>query len=441
MSETRLIRAGGANTEYDAEHESDSEPGGFALSVDLSTYMGAQARCRVWVRRRARKVRWLASRVRRVAKLRGPLLLLAGDHLLPPSEPMKVLHRDDTVRVARVEHEWQHAFSIEDPDEDAPMPTPSPTQPLSVEENIPTIQIATKQNSPKKSTKQMWEPTSNQQSPVAHKRKFTVGDTLLLLKRAEESRTQEIPDTEPEQTPHSRLSKLIENSSKLEYAVQKFIAMDQESVPVDYDELNRVKRRALALLEQVTDEKDTDVVDAPKKKRRRVRRRRPAKLSNPEDFIQELDSESGTQNASQLNFINHLNLTKQQDVQNGSKQSNLNHHVDLTEQQDDLEAKAILIKSITISPDNNQDTTRANQDSESDDSGINGPEKPALTAQSVSSVQSSKTSATPTMFAAQSSPTWTVNFIDMPPETQIPVLVRDATPRPPRVVRALGTET
>ncbi|XP_063620916.1 uncharacterized protein LOC134793280 [Cydia splendana] len=484
MPETSaLSRAGGPITENDAEQESDSEPGGFALSVDLSACMGPQARCRVWVRRRARKVRWLASRVRRVAKIKGPLLLLAGDHLLPPSEPIKVLRHDDIVRVARVEHKWQHAFSIEDSDEDSPMLTQPPiqpqsviqngfttstkqnrpkkstteqqeatninqqssvmpahpTKPLSIIQNNPTTQTTfAKQNSPKKT--KMPEPAIDQQSPVARKRKFTVGDTLLWLKRAEESRTEAPPKTEPEKPRHSKLSKLIEHTSKLEEVAQKFTAMDQ-SVPIDNDALNQVKRRALALLEQVTDEKDADVVDAPKKKRRRVRRRRPVKLSNQE-FIQDLDSESGTQNGSQLNS-NHLDLTKEQDVQNGFKESlKLNNHVDLTKEQEDLESKAMLIKSITLSPDKDPDTTKEDQDSESDDSNTNRSEKqPASTAQPLHSVQSSKAFPTPTMLAAQPSPTWTVDFIDMPPETQIPVLVRDATPRPPRVVRALGTET
>ncbi|XP_063378656.1 uncharacterized protein LOC134665628 [Cydia fagiglandana] len=474
MPETSaLSRAGGPITENDAEHESDSEPGGFALSVDLSACMGAQARCRVWVRRRARKVRWLASRVRRVAKIKGPLLLLAGDHLLPPGEPMKVLRHDDTVRVARAEHKWQQAFSIEDSDEDAPMPiqhqsvilngftkqiNPNkstteqheatiinqqssvvPAHPTQIIQNNPTTQTTfAKQNSPKKT--KMPEPARNQQSPVARKRKFTVGDTLLWLKRAEESRTEAPPETEPEKPRHSRLSKLIEHTSKLEEVAQKFTAMDQESVSVDNDALNQVKRRALALLEQVTDEKDTDVVDAPKKKRRRVRRRRPAKLSNQE-FIQDPDSESGIQNGSQLSK-NHLEPTKELDVQNGFKESlKLNKHVDLTKELD-LESKAMLIKSITLSPDKDPDTTKEDQDSDSDDSDMNGPEKqPASTTQPIHSVQSSKALITPTMLAAQPTPTWTVDVIDMPPETQIPVLVRDTTPRPPRVVRALGTET
>ncbi|XP_063531810.1 uncharacterized protein LOC134742520 [Cydia strobilella] len=463
----------GGPTENDAEHEADSEPGGFSLSVDLSACMGTQTRCRMWVRRRARKVRWLASRVRRVTKLKGPILLLAGDHLLPPSEPMKVVRPDDTVRVTRVEHKWQHAFSIEDSDDEASMPTASPFQPWSVNQNStiqtskenrpkksitkqweptninqvvpvhpsPTQQLPivqnnpTTQSNPKKTTRPMWQPTINQvnqQSSAARKRKFTVGDTLFRLKRAEESRTQTPPETE--QTSNSQLSKPIEDISKFEEVAQKFTAVYQESVPNDNDALNQVKRRALALLEQVTDEKDTDVVDAPKKKRHRVRRRRPAKFSNPEEFIQDLDSESGIQNVSQLS--KNLDPTKEQDVQNGSKESlKLNNDVDLTKEQDDLESKAMLIKF--ISPDRNND----NQDSESDDLDIIGPEEqPASTAQLIHSVQSSKALPTPTMLAAQPSPTWMVDFVDMPPETQIPVLVRDTTPRPPRVVRALGTQ-
>ncbi|XP_047988000.1 uncharacterized protein LOC125227735 [Leguminivora glycinivorella] len=461
MPETNAeSRAGGsANTEKD-EHESDSEPGGFALSVDLSAYMGSQARCRVWVRRRARKVRWLASRVRKVAKLRGPLLLLAGDHLLPPSEPIKVLRPDDTVRVTQVEHEWQHAFSIEDSDDDALMPMqpvtiiqnritqthtkhngynetkqikeatniyeeaavvpdPSPVQQLLVQKK-PTTQPFNKQDSLKKTTNLRETTTTIEQSlAVSRKRKFTVGDTLFLLKRAEESKTQALPEIEPKQTTPS--PKPIENNLE-------FGQMSQPNF--NSDALDQVKRRALALLEQVTDDKDTDVTDAPKKKRRRVRRRRPK--PSREEFIQELD-ESGAQKASQLN-AKHANLTKEQDIQNGLKPS-LNNHVDLTKEQDDYEAKVKMIKTISISPEKSQDLSKDN-DSESDDSDLNEPEKQTdLTAQPLHSVQAV---ATPTMLVTQSSPAWVVDYVDMPPESQIPVLVRDAMPRPPRVVRALG---
>ncbi|XP_028157498.1 uncharacterized protein LOC114350774 [Ostrinia furnacalis] len=73
--------------------------GGFRVRVNLERFFSDE-RARVLLSvRGARRVRWLARRLRRLFPLPRRLALLSRGHLLPPDEPLALLQHDDPVEV------------------------------------------------------------------------------------------------------------------------------------------------------------------------------------------------------------------------------------------------------------------------------------------------------------------------------------------------------
>lgn len=78
--------------------------GGFRVSVDLQDfYSDERARSWVWVRDRdhAKRLRWLAAKLRRRWALQEPAALAVDGRLLHPRDPLALLQPDDTLRLIR----------------------------------------------------------------------------------------------------------------------------------------------------------------------------------------------------------------------------------------------------------------------------------------------------------------------------------------------------
>ncbi|KAI8434678.1 hypothetical protein MSG28_003210 [Choristoneura fumiferana] len=258
-------------SDEDGVIDPESNVAAFRITVDLSEYFQEQASCLLWVPkpRGTRTVRWLARRLRRAAALRERFCLLCDSHTLPPDEPLRLLRPGDALRVVRVEHEWQRVFSFKG----ERAPTASPPKPKkrrktnTVEAEPPTL------------------------APVAQSKPT---QELTFVSKAKPL----LPPPEP-LLPCSRpiFSPAVFQPPSVQPTTS---SAPITKPPSQDDELQRVKRRALALLQKVEgefrqenerdggeDETDGAGNEWPsaKKRRRRVRRRRALP---PIDFEQEL---------------------------------------------------------------------------------------------------------------------------------------------------------
>ncbi|XP_073962412.1 uncharacterized protein [Choristoneura fumiferana] len=270
-------------SDEDGVIDPESNVAAFRITVDLSEYFQEQASCLLWVPkpRGTRTVRWLARRLRRAAALRERFCLLCDSHTLPPDEPLRLLRPGDALRVVRVEHEWQRVFSFKG--ERAPIaspPKPKKRRKTNTVEAEPATLAPVAQSKPTQELTFVSKPKPAQDLSVVSKAKplLPPPEPLLPCSRPIFSPAVFQPPSVQPTTSSAPITK----------------------PPSQDDELQRVKRRALALLQKVEgefrqenerdggeDETDGAGNEWPsaKKRRRRVRRRRALP---PIDFEQEL---------------------------------------------------------------------------------------------------------------------------------------------------------
>lgn len=70
----------------------------FRVRVNMQQYFSDERALALVMVRGARRVRWLARRLRALFALPPRVALLSAGHLLPPDEPLAVLRPDDLVQ-------------------------------------------------------------------------------------------------------------------------------------------------------------------------------------------------------------------------------------------------------------------------------------------------------------------------------------------------------